>query len=82
MTWGSSFKFFIVVVLGYVAVIQALSALLARRKNVILLGYILTLHNLLLAMGLAIMFLGCLQAIVVEVERSSWLWGGPNHNID
>lgn len=82
MTWGSSFNFFIVVVLGYVAVIQALSALLARRKNVILLGYILTLHNLLLAVGLAIMFLGCLQVIVVEVERSSWLWGGPNHNID
>jgi hypothetical protein len=61
---------------------ESLSALLARRKNVILLGYILTLHNLFLAMGLAIMFLGCLQAIVVEVERSSWLWGGPNHNID
>ncbi|CAK9855817.1 unnamed protein product [Sphagnum jensenii] len=32
--------------------------------------------------GIDIMFLGCLQAIVVEVERSSWLWGGPKHSID
>jgi hypothetical protein len=81
-TWGSSLKFLLAVVLGYVAVIQALSALLARRKNVIPLGYIPTLHNLLLAVGSAIMFLGCLQATVVEVERSSWLWGGPKHSLD
>ncbi len=82
MTWDSSFKFLIVVVLGYVVVIQALSALLARKKNIIPLGYIPTLHNLFLAVGLAIMFLGCLQATVVEVEWSNWLWGGPKHNID
>ncbi len=50
-TWGLSLKFLLAVVLGYVAVIQALSAFLARRKNVIPLGYIPTLHNLLLAVG-------------------------------
>jgi len=74
-TWGSSLKFLLTVVLGYVALIQALNALLARRKNVIPLGYIPTLHHLLLAVGSAIMFLGCLQTTVVEFERSSWLLG-------
>ncbi len=81
-TWGLSLKFLLTEVLGYVALIQALNALLARRKNVIPLGYIPTLHHLLLAVGSAIMFLGCLQTTVVEFERSSWLWGGPKQSID
>lgn len=80
-TWASSPTFVIAVVVGYIAVIQALSALLARRKNPVPLGYLPTLHNLFLALGSAAMFMGCLQATIAEVKRSSWLWGS-RHSAD
>ncbi|CAM6003444.1 unnamed protein product [Sphagnum balticum] len=75
-TWASSPTFVLAAVVGYIAVSQALSALLARRKNPVPLGYIPTLHNLFLALGSAAMFMGCLQATIAEVERS------PRHSAD
>ncbi len=80
MTWGSSLKFLLTVV--FCRGDPSSQRIACKKKNVIPFGHIPTLHNLLLAVGSAIMFLGCLQATVVEVERSSWLWGGPKQSID
>ena len=73
-TPASSYTFVAASVVGYPTAILALQFLLRGRKTPVPLGYFPALHNLVLCVGSLIMFLGAIQALLLESEENSWLW--------
>jgi hypothetical protein len=59
----------------YLLAVFLLKFLLGYREKPVRLGYVPVVHNLVLAVGSLVMFAGCLNAAVAEVQSSSWLWG-------
>jgi len=49
--------------------------LLSYRDKPLRLGFITVVHNLVLVVGSLVMFVGCLNAALVEARGSSWMWG-------
>eukprot|EP00271_Cylindrocystis_brebissonii_P013329 TRINITY_DN33082_c0_g1_i1.p1 TRINITY_DN33082_c0_g1~~TRINITY_DN33082_c0_g1_i1.p1 ORF type:complete len:280 (-),score=30.19 TRINITY_DN33082_c0_g1_i1:342-1181(-) len=74
----SSLLFVALSIVGYLAVIFLLQFLLRPRKNPVPLGYLPALHNLNLCLGSLVMFLGALQAALVDSEENQWMWGSEN----
>ena len=73
-TPASSYTFVAASVVGYPMAVLALQFLLRGRKKPVPLGYFPALHNLVLCVGSLIMFVGAVQALLLESEENSWLW--------
>lgn len=73
-TPASSYTFVAASVVGYPMAVLALQFLLRGRKKPVPLGYFPALHNLVLCLGSLIMFVGAIQALLLESEENSWLW--------
>lgn len=80
-TPAATYEFLVSAVLGYLVLVYSLNALLKLKKSPVSLGPIPVLHNLVLAVGSLVMFAGCLQSLLVEIEESRWLWGRKSGRI-
>jgi hypothetical protein len=72
---AASYFFMVSAVFIYLFFVYVFNFLLKFKKSAVPLGPIPTLHNFVLAAGSLVMFAGCLQSTLVEIEQSRWLWG-------
>ncbi|XP_002980011.2 elongation of fatty acids protein 3-like [Selaginella moellendorffii] len=73
-TFGASWTFLVASVPLYLSLVLLLKLLLSFRKRPVPLGPVPVLHNMVLVVGSAAMFIGCLQATVIEIQENRWLW--------
>ncbi|KAJ7536926.1 hypothetical protein O6H91_12G089100 [Diphasiastrum complanatum] len=81
-TWGGAWTVPAASVPLYLFVIFFIKLLFSWRKKPIPLGPIPVLHNLLLLLSSIVIFAGCWQAAVVEIQESRWLWGNSRRGLD
>lgn len=74
-SWGASWNFAVSSVILYLLMVATLSFLRRNQKRGLSLSYIPTVHNLVLTVGSLVMFIGCLNATLIEMRGSRWLWG-------
>ncbi|CAM6099961.1 unnamed protein product [Calypogeia fissa] len=72
---AASYHFMISSVLAYLFLVYVFHSLMKLKKRPMPLGPVPVLHNLVLALGSLVMFAGCLQSTLVEIQESRWLWG-------